>query len=85
MLIILILQMKQKKPKILNSLLETVQLITIHMGFVVKQSTLESFFLSNMFMAPTSASQCALRATLEVGQVDMLFAPLVWLSMKKQS
>jgi hypothetical protein len=22
---------------------------------------------------------------LEVGQVDMLFAPLVWLSMKKQS
>lgn len=57
MLITLTLQIRQQKSKILNNLLKTVQLITIHMGFVVKQLTLQSLFLSSMLMA-IAASFC---------------------------
>ena len=65
MLITLMLQTKQQKLQILNNLLKTAQLIAAHMGFVGKQLTLQSLFLSIVLMATASASHFALRATWE--------------------
>lgn len=65
MLITVMLQTKQQKLQILNNLLKTAQLIEAHMGFVGKQLTLQSLFLSIMLMATASASHFGLRATWE--------------------
>lgn len=85
MLITLLLQTKQQKSQILNNLLKTAELTAAHTGFVVKQLTLQSLFLSIIAHGFRFCISFWFESNLGIGKVGMISLPLLWLSMTKQN